>query len=184
MCLEGLGVLCMIHKQELDFQTTTRICARYDGQPIFHSIWHLLLLGSDVRPPGQYLPEDADERVEEHREALLVVEYTGKIVWMPQVIYKSSCGIDISHFPFDEQECKLKFGSWTYDGYKLDVHFLNNLSEIDLSEALYRPDLHIKGQATFRLLQLPFAAALYFAFNFDLSPFLDTSGIPGQNGTG
>ncbi|PIO62334.1 Neurotransmitter-gated ion-channel ligand binding domain protein [Teladorsagia circumcincta] len=32
-----------------------------------------------------------------------------------------SCKIDIEWFPFDEQRCKFKFGSWTYDGFKLDL---------------------------------------------------------------
>ncbi|XP_036363179.1 acetylcholine receptor subunit alpha-type acr-16-like isoform X2 [Octopus sinensis] len=87
-----------------------------------------------VWKPDFKLYNYADERTEEHREALVVVKSTGAIVWMPQVIYKSSCAIDISHFPFDEQECVLKFGSWTYDGNKLDVNFLDNLTKIDLSE--------------------------------------------------
>ena len=32
---------------------------------------------------------------------------------------RSYCGIDVEYFPFDEQECMMKFGSWTYDGFQV-----------------------------------------------------------------
>ena len=36
-------------------------------------------------------------------------------------MFKSTCKIDITWFPFDDQDCDMKFGSWTYDGYKVDL---------------------------------------------------------------
>ena len=30
------------------------------------------------------------------------------------MIYKSYCSIDIQYYPFDIQNCTLKFGTWTY----------------------------------------------------------------------
>lgn len=66
----------------------------------------------------------ADTRLNELRDAQCVVSHDGGVVWIPQAIFKSSCSIDITHFPFDVQTCHLKFGSWTYDGSKLDLQFL------------------------------------------------------------
>ena len=34
-------------------------------------------------------------------------------------MFKSSCPIDITWFPFDDQSCEMKFGSWTYNGFKV-----------------------------------------------------------------
>ena len=36
-------------------------------------------------------------------------------------IFKSTCYIDVRWFPFDVQRCDLKFGSWTYGGWSLDL---------------------------------------------------------------
>ena len=43
-----------------------------------------------------------------------VLDSKGRIQWKPPAIYKSSCEIDVEFFPFDEQTCIMKFGSWTW----------------------------------------------------------------------
>ena len=46
-------------------------------------------------------------------------------------IFKSSCPIDITWFPFDDQNCEMKFGSWTYNGFKVSqVLFPSQTSEV------------------------------------------------------
>ena len=50
-----------------------------------------------------------------------ILHHDGKVVWKPPAIYKSFCEIDVEYFPFDEQTCFMKFGSWSYDGYTVSV---------------------------------------------------------------
>ena len=47
------------------------------------------------------------------------VYFNGAIVWQPPAIYKSSCVLDVEHFPYDVQTCFLKMGSWTYSGFQV-----------------------------------------------------------------
>lgn len=42
----------------------------------------------------------------------------------PPMIYKSYCSIDIQYYPFDIQNCTLKFGTWTYH---VNIFFLKNI---------------------------------------------------------
>ena len=76
----------------------------------------------------------ADTRLKEQREAMAVVSSDGSVLWIPMAIYKSTCSIDITHFPFDQQTCHLKFGSWTYDGFKLDLDFYDGLEQVDVTD--------------------------------------------------
>ena len=52
---------------------------------------------------------------------LAVINHDGSVLWLPTAIIKSSCVIDLEFFPFDEHRCLIKFGSWTYDGYMVDL---------------------------------------------------------------
>lgn len=60
-----------------------------------------------------------DFQVDDKTKALL--KYTGEVTWMPPAIFKSSCKIDVTYFPFDYQNCTMKFGSWSYDKAKIDL---------------------------------------------------------------
>ena len=50
------------------------------------------------------------------------MRYDGNVTWLNPAIFKSICKVDVTYFPFDDQECFLKFGSWSFDSSKVDLY--------------------------------------------------------------
>ncbi|KAK4882974.1 hypothetical protein RN001_006293 [Aquatica leii] len=91
--------------------------------------------------PDIVLFNNADGNYEVTLMTKAVLSYTGEVAWKPPSIYKSSCEINVQYFPFDEQSCLMKFGSWTYNGYQVDLKHMDQVAGsnivkigIDLSE--------------------------------------------------
>lgn len=55
------------------------------------------------------------------------LKYSGEVFWEPPAIYKSSCEMNVEYFPYDEQSCFMKFGSWTYNGAQVDLKHLDQV---------------------------------------------------------
>ena len=45
------------------------------------------------------------------------VDSGGKITWITLVHLATFCAMNFTRFPFDEQTCEIKMGSWTYNGF-------------------------------------------------------------------
>ncbi|XP_049900339.1 neuronal acetylcholine receptor subunit beta-4 [Epinephelus moara] len=60
-----------------------------------------------------------------------IVLFNGSINWLPPAIYKSACKIEVKHFPFDQQNCTLKFRSWTYDHTEIDLILKSEVASMD-----------------------------------------------------
>lgn len=52
----------------------------------------------------------------------IIINSTGYHQWYSPINLESHCKIDVRKFPFDQQSCVVKLGSWTYDGTKLDIN--------------------------------------------------------------
>ena len=63
-------------------------------------------------------------------ETRAIVKHNGDVLWVIPAMTKSSCRIDVTYFPFDEQNCPLKFGSWTYDGFQMDLVNINSSGDL------------------------------------------------------
>ncbi|KAF6037002.1 nAChRa4 [Bugula neritina] len=96
----------------------------------FHFIWDpkdyggvdlLYVPSEDVWTPDIVLYNNADGNYQVTLMTKATLHSNGRVFWEPPAIYKSSCTIDVEFFPFDEQTCGMKFGSWTYDGIKVDL---------------------------------------------------------------
>ncbi|XP_055679483.1 acetylcholine receptor subunit alpha-like isoform X1 [Lutzomyia longipalpis] len=91
--------------------------------------------------PDIVLYNNADGHYEVTLMTKATVYHTGLVIWQPPAVYKSSCSIDVEYFPYDVQTCVLKLGSWTYDGFKVDLRHMDEQSGsnivdvgVDLSE--------------------------------------------------
>jgi len=62
----------------------------------------------------------------------VIVDSDGYCTWLAPSMIHSKCVVDIKHFPFDSQHCKLKFGSWIYGDDKLNL--LSQGTGVDLSK--------------------------------------------------
>ncbi|XP_031337627.1 neuronal acetylcholine receptor subunit alpha-7 isoform X2 [Photinus pyralis] len=71
--------------------------------------------------PDVLMYNSADEGFDGTYPTNVVVRNNGSCLYVPPGIFKSTCKIDITWFPFDDQRCEMKFGSWTYDGLQLDL---------------------------------------------------------------
>lgn len=88
----------------------------YNGLKVFRipcaNIWR----------PDIVLYNSADDYNNGYMQALAMVQHDGHVFWPPIVKLRSTCSIDITYFPFDDQSCKLKMGSWAYDGFQVDLY--------------------------------------------------------------
>lgn len=78
-----------------------------------------------------FLPRSADGTYEVTVFTNAIVLFNGSINWLPPAIYKSACKIEVKHFPFDQQNCTLKFRSWTYDHTEIDLILKSNVASMD-----------------------------------------------------
>ena len=74
-----------------------------------------------------FFPDSVNEEGDHGEQYLfdtkVIVSSDETVTWLSPNLLKSSCKINVRYFPWDTQTCKLKFGSWTYDGFKLDLDF-------------------------------------------------------------
>uniref|UniRef100_A0A182QAB5 Uncharacterized protein n=1 Tax=Anopheles farauti TaxID=69004 RepID=A0A182QAB5_9DIPT len=94
--------------------------------------------------PDVLMYNSADEGFDGTYHTNIVVKNNGSCLYVPPGIFKSTCKIDITWFPFDDQHCEMKFGSWTYDGNQLDL-VLNSDEGGDLSDFITNGEWYLIG---------------------------------------
>ncbi|XP_037081941.1 neuronal acetylcholine receptor subunit alpha-7-like [Pollicipes pollicipes] len=87
----------------------------------FGNVQDLRIPPHRIWKPDVLLYNSADEKFDGTFPTNVVLKNNGSCLYVPPGIFKSTCKIDITWFPFDDQECDMKFGSWTYDGWQLDL---------------------------------------------------------------
>ncbi|XP_013406818.1 acetylcholine receptor subunit beta-like 1 isoform X6 [Lingula anatina] len=91
-----------------------------------------------VWTPDIVLFNNADGNYQVSYKSNVVIYYDGTLLHVPPAIYKSTCHMDVQYFPFDEQDCPMTLGSWTFSGEQLGFHWYESegqvYSTLDLSD--------------------------------------------------
>uniref|UniRef100_A0A4X2JYP3 Acetylcholine receptor subunit epsilon n=1 Tax=Vombatus ursinus TaxID=29139 RepID=A0A4X2JYP3_VOMUR len=74
-------------------------------------------------------------------EANVLVNEGGFVSWLPPAIYRSTCAMEVTYFPFDWQNCSLVFRSQTYSAAEVAIVFSEEsgqiLDKIQIDEKAY-----------------------------------------------
>uniref|UniRef100_A0A8C5S312 Cholinergic receptor nicotinic beta 4 subunit n=1 Tax=Laticauda laticaudata TaxID=8630 RepID=A0A8C5S312_LATLA len=97
----------------------------------YEGINKLRIPAKKVWLPDIVLYNNADGTYEVSVYTNVIVQHNGSMLWMPPAIYKSACKIEVKHFPFDQQNCTLKFRSWTYDHSEIDMILKTDSASMD-----------------------------------------------------
>ncbi|XP_064092186.1 neuronal acetylcholine receptor subunit alpha-7-like isoform X4 [Macrobrachium nipponense] len=129
----GLTLQQIINVDEKNQILTTNVWLNFEWLD-YNLRWNKSDYGgvSDLRIPPKFLwtPDvlmynSADEGFSSTYPTNVVVTSSGMCTYIPPGIFLSTCRIDITWYPFDDQKCNMKFGSWTYDSSKIDLQLQN-----------------------------------------------------------
>ncbi|MBN3310252.1 ACHA7 protein, partial [Amia calva] len=107
----------------------------------YPGVQNLRFPSNQIWVPDILLYNSADERFDATFHTNVLVNASGACQYIPPGILKSTCYIDVRWFPFDVQKCDLKFGSWTHNGWLLDLQML----EVDISTYISNGEWDLVG---------------------------------------
>ncbi|KAK3870931.1 hypothetical protein Pcinc_023902 [Petrolisthes cinctipes] len=72
-----------------------------------------------------------------------IIKYNGEVELVSHAFFQSTCTVDTYYYPFDQQECHMKFSSWTFTIKELTiVKSLADLSEYSPSPEFFLEDFY------------------------------------------
>ncbi|XP_047188036.1 neuronal acetylcholine receptor subunit alpha-7-like isoform X2 [Scophthalmus maximus] len=99
------------------------------NQSEYPGVKNLRFTADQVWTPDILLYNSAHDKFDATFKTNVLVNSSGFCEYLPPGIFISTCNVDVRWFPFDIQRCELKFGSWTFDGWLLDLQ----MKEADVS---------------------------------------------------
>uniref|UniRef100_A0A0K0EI08 Neurotransmitter-gated ion-channel ligand-binding domain-containing protein n=1 Tax=Strongyloides stercoralis TaxID=6248 RepID=A0A0K0EI08_STRER len=54
----------------------------------------------------------------------------GNVTWLFSALFKSVFHLNVKYYPFDDQECELRFGSWSHQQSEIDLKLITNQGDL------------------------------------------------------
>ncbi|KAG9346610.1 hypothetical protein AGOR_G00073680 [Albula goreensis] len=71
---------------------------------------------------------------------------SGRVTWSPPALYCSSCGVKVTYFPFDWQNCSMVFRSYTYDSSEVDLQYALDENDQEIREIVFDAGFSESGE--------------------------------------
>ncbi|KAM9209567.1 acetylcholine receptor subunit beta [Dugong dugon] len=137
----GLTLAQLISLNEKDEEMSTKVYldlewtdyrlswdpAEHDGidslRVTAESVWlpDVVLVNKALISDEKSLPCSNDGNFEVALDINVVVSSDGSVRWQPPGLYRSSCSIQVTYFPFDWQNCTMVFSSYSYDSSEVSL---------------------------------------------------------------
>ncbi|KAM7537482.1 hypothetical protein Aperf_G00000073625 [Anoplocephala perfoliata] len=182
----GLGLLKLMDLDEVNQILTTNVWVELEWTD-YKLVWEpedfggvtVLFIPSELLwLPDLLLYNNADGNYVIDIMTKAIVFYNGTVRWTPPAIFKSSCPINVQYFPYDIQECFMKFGSWTYNGRQVSLKHITQKripeheGNVHIDHAINLKDFY--PSVEFELLQVSaIRRAEYYTCCAD--PFIDVT---------
>ncbi|XP_028650842.1 acetylcholine receptor subunit delta [Erpetoichthys calabaricus] len=126
----GLTLSNLISLKEVDETLTTNVWVEHGWNDTrlswntseFDDITILRLPSSMVWLPEIVLENNNDAQFQVAYYCNVLLSPNGYVYWLPPAIFRSSCPINVNYFPFDWQNCSLKFSSLSYNAKEINMH--------------------------------------------------------------
>lgn len=138
----GLAFIQLININEKNQVMTSNVWQQFHWrdyqlkwEPAHYGGIDVLRLPPDkVWRPDIVLFNNADGNYEARYKSNVLIYHDSKVEWIPPAIFQSTCKIDVTYFPFDQQRCEMIFGSWTYTGNAVTLKFYKDRDYVELSD--------------------------------------------------
>ncbi|XP_059004874.1 acetylcholine receptor subunit beta isoform X2 [Mustela lutreola] len=130
----GLTLAQLISLNEKDEEMSTKVYLdlpllpqewtdyRLSWDPAQHEgIDSLRITAESVWLPDIVLLNNNDGNFDVALDVNVVVSSNGSVRWQPPGLYRSSCSIQVTYFPFDWQNCTMVFSSYGYDSSEVSL---------------------------------------------------------------
>ncbi|XP_070611117.1 acetylcholine receptor subunit alpha-like, partial [Erythrolamprus reginae] len=126
----GLQLIQLINVDEVNQIVSTNVRLKQQWTDVnlrwnpaeYGGVKQIRISSEDIWRPDLVLYNNADGIFAIDQFTKVLLNYTGHITWTPPAIFNSYCEIIVTHFPFDEQNCSMKLGTWTYDGSVVAIY--------------------------------------------------------------
>ena len=124
--------------------------AEYGGIKNVHAN-HELFWVPDVALFNEATLKESTDILYKRLDTKLIIDRYGDCWWNVPTTLLSQCKIDVSHFPFDEQECNISIGSWTYSSQKINLTYFEQ--NADLTNFIKNGEWNVERALLYNILR-------------------------------